>query len=459
MINKHLTLINIVGLTKGLISGKNTPFIHSLLNEYKLKSLSGVFPSVTTTAQSAMLTGKDAKEHGIVGNGWYFHEHAEVGFWKQANNLVQAPQIWQKLKENNADFTCANSFWWYNMYSSVDYSITPRPHYPADGRKIPDLYSFPAGLHETLEAEIGKFPFFNFWGPKAGIESSQWIADAAIGVQRKHNPNLHLIYLPQLDYNLQKVGPNHPKIAIDLKAIDHVVKKLCNQLTELNTEFVIVSEYGIRSVDTPVHINRILRENQYLEVRESLGFELLDCGASKAFAAADHQVAHIYINDTTQLANVKQLLLASDGIEKVLDKEEQKELGINHARSGDLLAIADENAWFTYYYWLDDNKAPDFARTIDIHRKPGYDPVEMFFDSNISMIKLKILWKLLLKKLGFRMLLNVIPLTAELIKGSHGRLEVDEDYQPLIISRLLEVKNCKNLKDVFYFVESYFDSK
>jgi len=456
MKNQHLAIINIVGLTKGLVSDTNTPFIHSLLSEYNLRPLSGVFPSVTTTSQSAMLTGKDAQDHGIVGNGWYFHELAEVGFWKQANYLVQAPQIWQTLKEKNSDFTCANSFWWYNMYSSVDYSITPRPHYPADGRKIPDLYSFPNGLHQTIEEELGKFPFFNFWGPKAGIQSSQWIADAAVLLQKKHNPNLHLIYLPHLDYNLQKLEKNHPKIANDLKAIDDVVSKLCHQLTELDCEFVIVSEYGIRPVEKPVHINRILRENNLLNIRDSLGFELLDCGASKAFSAADHQIAHVYVNDKNELERVRELLLACDGIEQVIDKKEQERLGIKHQRSGDLIAIAQENVWFTYYYWLDDKKAPDFARTVDIHRKPGYDPVEMFLNEKMPMIKLKIVWKLLLKKLGFRTLLDVIPLTAELIKGSHGRLETDENYQPLIISRISEVEHCNNLKDVYTLLKKYF---
>jgi len=457
MINKHLALINIVGLTKGLVSQENTPFIYSLLNDYQLKPLSGVFPSVTTSAQTAMLTGKDAQEHGIVGNGWYFYEHAEIGFWKQANYLVQSPQVWQVLKEKNENFTCANSFWWYNMYSSVDFSITPRPHYPADGRKIPDLYSFPSDMHQTIEEKLGKFPFFNFWGPKAGIEASQWIAAAAVELQKKNNPNLHLIYLPHLDYNLQKFGPGHPQIIDDLKAIDQVVKELCLQLSQLNTEFVLVSEYGIRSVDKVIHINRILRDNQYVSVRNSLGLELLDCGASKAFAAADHQIAHVYVNDKPKLEAIKTLLLANDDIEQVLDKEEQVALGINHDRAGDLIAIAKENAWFTYYYWFDDSKAPDFARTIDIHRKPGYDPLEMFFNPNIKFVILKVIWKVLLKKLGFRTLLDVIPLTPELIKGSHGRLETDADYQPLIISRLPGVNQCKNIKDIYTLVRRYFD--
>ncbi len=456
MQNKKLAIINVVGLTKGLISAEDTPYIHGLLSRYQLKVLKGVFPSVTTTAQSAMLTGKNASEHGIVGNGWYFKDHAEVGFWKQASNLVQAPRLWDTLKGLNKYFTCANSFWWYNMYSTVDYSITPRPHYPADGRKIPDLYSFPQGLHEKLEEKISKFPFFNFWGPKAGIKSSQWIAEAAIELHKEHLPNLHLIYLPHLDYNLQKLGPNNPKIKEDLVKIDKVVERLCSELQALDTEFMLVSEYGIRPVDKAIHINKILRNEHMLTIRNSLGFELLDCGASDAFAAADHQIAHVYIQDKTRIDEIKTLLESQDGIDKVISGEQKGQLGLDHERAGDLIAIAEKNAWFTYYYWLDDKKAPDFARTIDIHRKPGYDPLEMFLDPNIPFVTGKIIWKLLLKKLGFRSMLDVIPLTPHLIKGSHGRIENNELYQPIVISNLKEVDSVKSLKDIYSLALSYF---
>ncbi len=457
MSKKHLAVINIVGLTQGLINKKNTPFIFELLKTYHIKALEGVFPSVTTTAQSAMLTGKTASEHGIVGNGWYFKDLAEIGFWKQANHLVQSPRVWEALKENYNDFTCANSFWWYNMYSSTDYSVTPRPHYPADGRKIPDLYSSPSGLHQELEESLGKFPFFNFWGPKAGIESSTWIANSAIEIQKKHKPNLHLIYLPHLDYNLQKLEHNDPEIVSDLRKIDDVVKNLCQQLLLLDTEFMLVSEYGIRPVNKPIEINRLLRKHGYLAIRKSLGTDMLDCGASKAFAAVDHQIAHVYVNDKSKMNEIKLLLANENGIEQVVEREQMDELGVDHERAGDLIVIAEPNAWFVYYYWLDDVRAPDFARTIDIHRKPGYDPLEMFLNPDIPCVKGRVLWKLLMKKMGFRSLVDVIPLKPELIKGSHGRLETDCDYQPILISRIESANQCNKLTDIYSLIKGYFE--
>ncbi|MEW6983608.1 alkaline phosphatase family protein [Colwelliaceae bacterium 6471] len=456
MTDKHLAVINVVGLSSSLISETNTPFIHSLLNKLKLKSLEPVFPSVTTTAQSAILTGKMANDHGIVGNGWYFDDLAEVAFWKQNSRLVQSPKIWEVLKQQYPNFSCANSFWWYNMYSSVDYSMTPRPHYPADGRKILDLYSYPAQFHYQIEESIGKFPFFNFWGPKADINSSRWIANAAVEVQRLHMPNLHLIYLPHLDYNLQRLGPEDPKIKDDLVEIDAVLKDLCCSLEQLNTDYILVSEYGIEAVNQPVHINKFLRENGYISVRSSDSTELLDCGASKAFAVADHQIAHIYVKDKQDIAQLRTSLQELDGVEFVLDEEGKAQYGIAHKRAGDLILIARKGAWFTYYYWLDDAKAPDFARTIDIHRKPGYDPVEMFLDPDNKLLKAKIIWRLIQKKLGFRMLLDVIPLKPELVKGSHGRITQDKNHWPVVIASKECLENKEKLTDLFEVIADYF---
>ena len=159
----------------------------------------------------------------------------------------------------------------------------------------------------------------------------------------------------------------------------------------------------------------------------------LDAGASRAFAVADHQIAHIYVNDPSILSEVRATLERTDGIERVLSAEEKRAMGIAHERAGDLIAIAAENAWFAYYYWLDDSKAPDFARTVDIHRKPGYDPVELFIDPAIKLPMVKVAGKLLRKKLGFRMLMDLIPLDATLVKGSHGRIPTDRREFPLLI--------------------------
>ena len=432
--NKTVVL-NVVGLTPRLI-GKHTPMLSRWINNGNgIASINPVLPAVTCSAQATYLTGKLPSEHGIVGNGWYFRDECEVKFWRQSNKLVQSPKIWDIAKALNPDFTCANLFWWYNMYSSVDYAITPRPMYPADGRKIPDIYTEPQNWRFELQKELGDFPLFNFWGPNTSIKSTQWIADSAKWTEEKSNPTLTLVYLPHLDYCLQKFGHDESKIAQDLQEVDAVCGDLIDFYEKRGAEVIVLSEYGITEVSQPIHINRVLRENGLLVVREELGREILDAGASKAFAVADHQIAHIYVNDPEYISTVRGLLESIDGIDCVLDETGKKAYHLNHARSGELVAIAQSHAWFTYYYWLDDNRAPDFARTVDIHRKPGYDPVELFVNPQIKFPKLKVGSKLLQKKLGFRYLMDVIPLDATLVKGSHGCVNVSSLDQPVFISK------------------------
>lgn len=430
---RKTVVINVVGLTKRLI-GVHTPFIQSFLTSGNHTYVEPVIPAVTCTAQSTYLTGEWPSKHGIVGNGWYFKEECEVKFWRQSNKLVETPKLWDVLKAENKGFSCANMFWWYNMYSSADFSVTPRPNYLADGRKIPDVYSYPPQLRDSLQKELGTFPLFHFWGPKTSIKSSQWIADASIKTDQLHDPTLTLIYLPHLDYNIQRHGLDYNKIGKDLEEIDKVVEQLVNYYKEKDASVVLLSEYGITNVNRPIHLNRELRKNGNITIRIERGLELLDAGASQAFAVADHQVCHIYLNDKTVKEDIKKLLQNVTGVEQVLDGDEITDAHLNHDRTGDLIAIADERSWFTYYFWLDDDKAPDYARMVDIHKKPGYDPVEMFTDPKDKWVVPKILWKLLKKKLGFRTVMDVIPLKAELVKGSHGRKPENKEDWPILIS-------------------------
>ncbi len=430
----HKTVvINVVGLTKRLI-GAHTPFIKSFLEKGKASYITPVLPAVTCSAQSTYLTGKYPDEHGIVGNGWYFKEECEVKFWRQSNKLVEREKIWDKLKSNNKEFSCANMFWWYNMYSTADFSVTPRPNYLADGRKIPDCYSQPAELRDVLQDELGTFPLFHFWGPKTTIKSSQWIADASIKTDKLHDPTLTLIYLPHLDYNLQRLGLDFNKISKDLKEIDGVVKQLVDYYTQQNAHIILLSEYGITNVDRPIHLNRVFRKEGYINIRTERGLELLDAGASKAFAVADHQIAHIYLNDKSLAPQIKKLLEGIEGVEKVLSGQALIDNHIGHDRCGDLVVVADSRSWFTYYFWLEDSKAPDYARMVDIHKKPGYDPVEMLTDPKDMFVMPKVIAKLIGKKLGFRTVMNIIPIDATLIKGSHGRIPEDTADYPIFIT-------------------------
>lgn len=430
---KKTVILNIVGLTPSLL--KHTPFLSRWSSTGKVVSIEPVLPAVTCTVQTTYLTGKLPSEHGIVANGWYFRDECEVKFWRQSNKLVQAPKVWDMAKALDPNFTCANLFWWYNMYSSVDYAITPRPMYPADGRKIPDIYTQPANLRSQLRDDLGQFPLFNFWGPNTSITSSEWIAESAKWVEEKYSPTLSLVYLPHLDYCLQKYGNDIKKIAKDLEEIDAVCGELIEFYENRGVQVVILSEYGITSVSKPVHLNRVLRENGLLAVREELGRELLDAGASKAFAVADHQIAHVYVNDPFYIPKVRSLLEETEGVGYVLDDTQKSVYHLNHPRSGELIAVAQPDAWFTYYYWLDDYRAPDFARTVDIHRKPGYDPVELFLNPEIKIPQVKVGLKLLKKQLGFRYLMDVIPLDASLVRGSHGCVSNSPDESPLFISK------------------------
>ncbi len=431
-------VLNVVGLTRSLI-GAHTPRLKAFADRSHAAVIGPVFPAVTTTVQATYLTGTLPREHGIVGNGWYFRDECEVRFWRQSNKLVQRPSVWDVAKQRDPSFTCANLFWWYNMYSSADYSITPRPMYPADGRKLPDVYSNPPELRDELQRELGQFPLFRFWGPATSIESTQWIADASIRVDRKHNPTLTLIYLPHLDYALQRVGPDLAKVGNDLREVDGVFGQLLDHYESAGARVIVLSEYGITAVSRPVHLNRLLRERGLIAIREELGRELLDAGASRAFAVPDHQVAHVYVNDLSRLDEVRRIIESTPGVERVLDENGKREAGLDHPRAGELIAIASPDAWFTYYYWLDESRAPDFAATVDIHRKPGYDPAELFIDPALTAPKVKIAATLLRKKLGFRTMLNVIPTNGALVRGSHGRAAAsDEDAPVLLTARGLE---------------------
>lgn len=446
---KRVAVINVVGLTEGLI-GESTPAIKAFADANQLSSFAPAFPAVTCTAQSAYLTGREAGSHGIVGNGWYDRESAEVRFWKQSNHLVHGEKIWDRLKRENPKATCAKMFWWYNMYSGADWSVTPRPLYPADGRKVFDIHTQPMDLRERLKEDLGDFPFPSFWGPAAGIESSRWIAESAKWIERAEQPTLNLIYLPHLDYCLQKYGPNASEIRPELEAIDQIVGDLITFFQGRGVEVVILSEYGISEVNRAVHLNREFRKKGWIQVKDELGSETLDCGGSSAFALADHQVAHIYINDQGIRQEVIELLDEIDGVEEVRLPGEIWESGVATERAGDLIAIAEKDVWFTYYYWDDDSKAPDFARCVDIHRKPGYDPVELFIDPDITFPKVKVAAFLLRKKLGFRALLDVIALDAGLVKGSHGRDRVPEVEQPVFIANGAKITRAEDVFEAIF---------
>ncbi len=430
---KRTLVLDVVGLTPALLS--RMPRLSALAERGRALPLRTITPAVTCSVQSTFTTGTLPRDHGCVANGWYFRELAQVWLWRQSNHLVAGEKIWEAARRRDARFTCAKLFWWYNMYASVDWSVTPRPIYRADGRKLPDIHTHPPDLRDHLQAELGTFPLFNFWGPRADIVSSRWIADCALEVLARHRPTLTLVYLPHLDYDLQRKGPEHPDVELRLREIDDVAGDLVDRARHDGLRVVVLSEYGITPVTGPVHVNRALRDNGLLSFREELGEEHLDPGACEAFAVADHQIAHVYVRDPGRVDEVKALLEALDGVERVLDEDGKRELGLDHPRSGELVALSRADRWFTYYWWNDDRHAPDYARTVDIHSKPGYDPAELFVDPELPLPRLYVAGRLLRSKvLNLRTLLDVVPLDASLVGGSHGRPTDHPDHGPVLVT-------------------------
>jgi predicted AlkP superfamily pyrophosphatase or phosphodiesterase len=429
---RPVILVSVPGLTPRLL-GASMPHLLRLAERSGMRPLRAILPAVTCSSQSTMLTGLAPSGHGIVANGWYFRDLGETMLWRQSNRLVRGEKIWEAAKRRDPAFTCANLFWWYAMHTSADITVTPRPMYLADGRKLQDCYAAPAELRDELTRRFGPFPLFRFWGPATGIESSRWIANAALHVRRQYAPVLTLVYLPHLDYDLQRLGPADPSVVPALTEVDALCGEIIADADWDGASVIVVSEYGITSVREPVHINRALREAGLLHVREERGREQLDPSASFAFAMADHQIAHVYVRDESRIAETAALLRSLPGVERVLDQDGKRAAGLDHERSGELVAVARHDAWFTWYHWLDDGKAPDFARTVDIHRKPGYDPAELFIDPAFRFPKLAVATRLARRVLGFRTLLDVIPLDASLVRGSHGRPTDDPMDGPLLI--------------------------
>ena len=361
-------------------------------------------------------------------------ELGEVRLWRQSNRLVRGPLVWQRARERFPELTVANLFGWFNMFSDADFTVTPRPQYAADGRKAPDILCTPANLRERLVAELGAFPLFRFWGPRADIRSTDWIVQATLRVMRWHDPALTLCYLPHLDYVLQREGPGGASLRSELRELDRVIEALWRGCRERGARLVLCSEYGIERATRVVHPNRALREAGLLATRDEFGGQALDLNASAAFAMCDHQIAHVYVQRHEAIGAAQERLAALPGVQRVLHRDELATLELDHPRSGDLVLLPEPGAWFAYPWWTDDAQAPDYARTVDIHRKPGYDPCELLTDAGSIATSAKVAWYLLRRRLGLRALLRCTPLDASRVRGTHGRLDLAPELEPVLLA-------------------------
>jgi len=432
---KPLILVEIPGLTGAMVR-EHAPALAALCEEGAMGSITPDLPAVTMTGHASMMTGLKPAEHGIVANGYFDRALNQVFMWPQSEWLVHGEKIWEAGKARDAAFTCLKHFWWPGMASTADVHVNVRPVYHADGRKAGGVYANQPGLADELQKKFGTFPLFKFWGPGAGIESTRWIVDTAVHMMQRQKPTLSLVYLPHLDYRQQTLGPDDPQIAREIRALDQAAAPLWEHAKKIGAGVIVLSGYAIVPVSRPVHLNRVLRDAGWLSVVTNAAGERLDFGASKAFALADHQAAHIYIDDKSVIDKVRHLIEGTAGVARVLDATDKRAAGLDHPRAGELIALAEPDAWFTYYYWLDDRCAPDFARTVAIHDKPGYDPCEMLIDPKIGAPKLKIVGKLARKAAGMRYLMDVIPLDAALIKGSHGLAPASPEAAPVCLSNV-----------------------
>ena len=376
------------------------------------------FPCVTCPVQAAMTTGAPASEHGVVANGFFWRDKGAIEMWTAWNDCILRPQIWDRLHERDPHITSAV---WFPMHSKgcgADYICTPAPIHNPDGSESLWCYTKPTELYGELRDALGHFPLQHFWGPMANIKSSAWIADSAIYAARAWRPDFFYIYLPHLDYAAQKNGPDSPEAAAALGALDELLGRL---FAEFRTAYgghdplwLVASEYAIVPVNHVAYPNRLLRAAGLLAVEERADGEILNLAASRAWALADHQLSHVFVRDRDPrvVQQVADLFRSAAGIAEVLTAEDQARYGLNHERAGDVVLVSSPESWQAYYYWEDDARAPAFARTVDIHRKPGYDPVELFFDPATRSI----------------------PLDATLVRGSHGAPARDAAQRGTIVA-------------------------
>lgn len=397
----HTILLDVVGLEHEHLESGLLPNISGLIGDSgESAKLEPTFPAVTCSVQASLLSGKFPETHGIVANGIYDRETYSVSFWEQASSLVGSERVWDA--SSNGSKKAAALFLQNTMYANLDIVVTPRPLHLESGM-VMWCYSKPQGFYEQISSKIGEFDLSSYWGPLASSRSSEWITAAAEYTLGEARPDFMCVYIPHVDYSAQRFGRRAPQTIADVKKADELVGRLANSVAERGlkekTNFVIVSEYGFNDVVGPaVPLNLILRDAGLVSIRTIQGKEYIDLEYSNAFAMVDHQVAHIYVKKGFA-GQTKRILEDIEGVDMVLDQEGIRAMKLAHPRSGDLVAISARDKWFSYPWWHDEQRAPDFARRVDIHRKPGYDPVELFFDPRTRSI----------------------PLDTSPVKGSHGR--------------------------------------
>ncbi len=397
----------------------NMPNLRQVVAGGEIAELTPSFPCLTCPVQANMLTGVLPSQHGIVANGFFWRERKQVEMWTSPYECFERPLLWQHLRRASPPRTSAVWFALHTKGADADLVCTPAPIHHPDGRETSWCYTQPSTLYEQLREQFGDFPLHHYWGPLAGAKASEWIVRSAVYAAEKSRPQFFYIYLPLLDYEAQRTGPESAEAQESVREADKLIAELASGMQAVYDEdllWIIAGEYVITPVGSVGFPNRVLREEGYLRVYAGDDGEYIDWDRSRAFALADHQIAHVFVLDGEEatVAEVAEIFRSQPDVDRLLRREQLAQWGLDHPRSGDIVLIAQPTSWFAYYWWMDDANAPSFTRGVDIHRKPGYDPVELFWDPNA----------------------RGIPLDPTLVKGSHGvPAEAPWQRTVLLISR------------------------
>jgi hypothetical protein len=420
----HVLLLSIPGLRQEDVS--RMPTLEALAAAGSCEPLAPGFPAVTCPVQATLTTGSLPTAHGIVANGLYDRGSHHLEMWISPDGVHRAPRLWDRLKAARPDLRTAAWFLLQSKHATADLVCLPAPKHNPDGTETMWCHTNPEPLYASLRDTLGDFPLHKFWGPIAGIESSQWIARSFLEASRDNPPHFATVYLPHLDYAAQRTGPDSPQAHAACGELDAEIAKLIDGFGAIvgrdRLMVLVVGEYRIRPVSHTLFPNRVLREAGLLAVADTPDGELLDMVGSRAWALADHQVSHVYLQDGADqqlVEKVASLFRGRAGVARVLAGADLVAAGLTapdqESRCGDLVIESTPESWQSYFYWLDDAKAPRFARTIDIHRKPGYDPLELHIDrTKLPAIS--------------------IPLDVSLVKGSHGAIDPASPHETIFIA-------------------------
>jgi predicted AlkP superfamily pyrophosphatase or phosphodiesterase len=412
----HVAFLSIPGLRPQDVA--RMPRLSQLTASGDRTSLVPSFPAVTWPVQANMLTGKLASEHGVVANGFFWRDQCKVEMWTASNEKIEAPQIWDLMHQHNPSLTSAVWFPMLSKKCGADYVCMPAPIHNPDGSESLWCYTQPVELYGDLRDTHGHFPLQHFWGPMANIKATAWIAESATLAAKRFQPNFFYLYLPHLDYAAQRDGPDSDAAITALTELDEVIEKLVRDFEEAYADqsllWLVASEYVITPVDHVTYPNRILRDAGLLTLQTKEDGEHLDLASTPAWALVDHQFSHLFVKEANPqvIQEVAERFEGQEGIAEVLVGEDRKKYSLDHQRAGEVVLVSTSNSWQAYYWWLDDAAAPGFASTVDIHRKPGYDPVELHFDHATKSI----------------------PLDATLVKGSHGAPAITPAQQGVLLS-------------------------